>query len=140
MPAVTTHNFDDIDPLVGCCCIPDLIDHFDDCINCGVKPDGKISAGYIIIDGGRNTDHINASILKAEGTPEGTIPSDHHQAFNSSPAQVLHGFSLAFRGSKCFGAGTLQNGAPPVNNPSYGSPVEGLKLSVHKPLKAPHNP
>ena len=80
IPGVSAHHFDDADPLMGCRCIPYLIDRLHRRIDRRIKSDRIFRAGDIKIDRSGYADRSNAQVSQCAGAGKRAVPADHDQA------------------------------------------------------------
>ena len=65
-------------------CIPDSVNHFHNCLHCGVIADGAVAAADIVVNGSGKSNARNSFEGKIARTAERAVAADDNKAVNSS--------------------------------------------------------
>ena len=98
--------------------ITELIDAVDRGIGGGIEADAVVGTADIIINGGRNADHIDAVFGKRPSTAESTVAADGDDAVQAQEFAGGNSLFLTFLCHKFLAAGGVQNRAAAVNGMS----------------------
>ena len=116
MAGIAAHDLHHGAAVVGLGGIPQLIDALHSGIQGGIKADGILGGGDVVIDGAGDADGGDAQRRELLGAAEGAIAADDHQAVYPAGAQNGRRLFLALFGHKFLTAGGIQDGASPVDD------------------------
>src|SRR5690606_6440635 len=90
--AVAAHDLHHRNPVVGAAGVAQPVDGFHRHVQGGIKADGELGAGNVVVDGAGNADAGKAHFGQAHGAHVGAVAANHHQGVDAVLLQVFDRF------------------------------------------------
>ncbi|MPN31122.1 hypothetical protein SDC9_178596 [bioreactor metagenome] len=111
MTRVSAHDLDHAGALVALHRVRKLVDGVDCGVCRGIKADGIMRAGDVVVNRARNANGVDAVFGKLSCAAEGAVPADGNHAVDSEVLAVFRRALHAFVCAKFFAAGGIENRA-----------------------------
>ncbi|MNS63950.1 hypothetical protein D3C72_970600 [compost metagenome] len=113
---VAAHDLDHRDAVVGAAGVAQTVDGVDHHVQGGVKADGEVGTGDVVVYGARQTDAGETLFGQLLGTHVGAVTTDHHQGIDAVFFKVLDRLGTHFRVFEGGETGGAQEGAAAVDH------------------------
>ena len=106
------------------------VEHLQSGVQRGVKADGLLGGGDIVIDGGGNTDGGNAVVGQIRGTAEGTVTAYGYDRVDLMVVAGLQGLGHTLSGLELGATAGVQNGAAAGHDVGNADGVKGAQVAL----------
>ena len=140
VPGPAAHHLDHAAALVGVGSVPQFVDHLHGGIHGGIIADGVLAAGDVVVDGAGDADAGDPYVGEVLRAAERAVAADDHQAVDA--VLLAHLFALHDAGHlfELQAAGSVENGAAPLNDLGHRADAHVHDLLVEKTGIAAHDP